>query len=302
MSEPIQSQQKDHILKGIASVCGALFLITTMLALGKMLYGKHHVIEVVFYRNMIGLIPMVAYLLMSRKYHLLRSHMPGPLFIRVAVGSVAVILTFAAMQLLPMANATVIFFASTLIIPVMAHVFLKEKIGFHRWLAVAIGMSGVLLIARPSADLTMIGVMVAFGAAIGHAIIQIMLRYLRAESSFTVTFYFLLGGGLLCALFMPFVATMPTKDTIFILLALGSMAALGQYLLTVAFHYAPASVLNPFNYTGLIWSTGFDILIWHHMPGWPVFAGSAIIIAANFYILHRERVTGRAQKGLDLRK
>ena len=288
-----ERNEADQIYKGIACICAAFFLITVMLAFGKLLADRHNAVEVVFWRNLIGVLPMAGYLLARRRGDLLKAKKPKALLARVVIGTAAVIPTFAATQMLPMSNATVLFFTSTLLIPVMAHFFLKERVGMHRWLAVGIGMSGVFLIAQPSATFNTLGAILALTAALGHATIQIMLRYLREESPFTVTFYFLLGGVIICGGIYPFVGTWPASEDWGIILALGSVSGLGQYLLTRAFTYAPASLLNPFNYTGLIWATGLDILIWNVVPGLPVFTGAAIIIAANGYIVYRERQVGK---------
>lgn len=280
---------KDRIFLGIGSVCIAFFLFTLMQMIGKLMTGHHHVIEIVFYRNIIAMVPFWAYIVFSRKFHLFQTKMPSILLTRVFVGTVGMILTFAAVQHLPMANATVLFFASTLIVPVAAHFFLKETIGIHRWAAIALGFSGVLLIAQPSAQITLIGVILALAAACCHAYIQVILRVLRKENEWTITFYFLFGGAVMTALFMPFIGHWPSAHDWFLFLLIGIAGGLGQYFLTLAFKYAPASLLSPFNYTGLIWATGFDILIWDFVPDWHVYAGAFVIIAAKLYIIYRAR-------------
>lgn len=89
---------------------------------------------------------------------------------------------------------------------------------------------------------------------------------------------------------MPWFAHMPTLENALIMIAIGITGGFGQYFLTKGFQIAPASLLAPFAYTGLIWATGLDILIWNYIPGWPVFLGGAIIIASKLYIIHREHV------------
>lgn len=122
-----------------------------------------------------------------------------------------------------------------------------------------------------------------------HAILQIALRYLKTESPITVTFYFVFVGIFVTGLFLPFFATWDYTPKIWGLFALiGLTGALAQLCLSNAFKNAPASVVSSFNYTGLIWATGFDLLIWNFIPGWPVFAGGSIVIASALFITYRE--------------
>ncbi|MCB1720396.1 MAG: DMT family transporter [Alphaproteobacteria bacterium] len=294
MNKPAPHNQapphQDKILHGVAFACAAFFCFSVMSMFNKLLTGQHHVMEIVFYRNLLAVIPCLAYVAFTGKYHLLKSSKPFTLALRVTIGTIGLYLTFAAVQALPMANATVLFFMSTLLIPVLAHFFLKEHIGPHRWIAVAIGMTGVIIVAQPTPDVTTIGIALALGAAICHASIQVLLRALKTQSAFTITFYFFVGGVVVPGLFMPWVANMPDAHSALIMLGIGITGGLGQLFLTLGFQRAPASLLGPFNYTGLIWATGFDIWIWHIVPGWPVFVGGAIIIASNLYILYREKL------------
>lgn len=288
------SPAHDRIFKGILHVCAAFFLFTVMQALGKLLAGRHGPVEIAFYRNLIALIPCVFYVVYTRRFHLIVPQMPKTVALRALVGTIGLVLTFGAVQALPVANATVLFFTAALMITMLAHFLLKEQIGAYRWAAVIFGFCGVLFVAQPSPAVTAMGIVMALGAAGAQAAVQIMLRAMRGESVFTVTFYFFLVGTILPGIFMPFIAQAPDLQSLGLLLAIGMLGGAAQYLLTKGFQYAPASLLAPFNYTGLIWATGLDILLWQHVPGWNVYAGAAIIIAAQLYILHRERLKSQA--------
>jgi drug/metabolite transporter (DMT)-like permease len=287
---------QDRILKGVVHVCTAFFLFTVMQAAAKLLTGRHHVIEIAFYRNIIALIPLLAYIIARRKFYLLKTKKPVAMAFRMLIGTSGLIITFAAVQALPLANATVIFFTATLLVPVFSFFFLKEQVGWHRWAAVFIGMGGVVLVAQPSAQLTALGVGLALAAAFTHAVVAVLIRHMRSENPLTITFYFILGGALVPGLLMPWFAHAPTVESLLPLLFIGVAGGLGQYFLTSGLQMAPASLLSPFNYTGLLWATGLDMLLWNYVPGWPVFAGAAIIIASNLYILHRERLKGKKTK------
>lgn len=286
--------QPDRLVKGALHAGTAFFLFTVMQALNKMLAGQHNVIEISFYRNALCLLPCLLYVAGTRNYALIRTGRPGALAYRAGLGAIGLLLTFGATQILPISNATVLFFTATLMVPVLAFIFLKEQIGPYRWGAVVVGMLGALMVAQPSAHMPLIGVVVALGAAATHALAQILLRSLRTEAAFTVTFYFFLGGTIITGLAMPFAFNPVSWHSALILSGIALSGGLGQYFLTTGFQAAPASVLAPIAYTGLLWAVLLDAVIWSFTPEWYIYAGGAVIIAANIFILYRERVRVRS--------
>ena len=296
MVKPETLIHEDSVFKGIISGVLAFFLLAVMSMFVRLLGPDHHVMEIAFYRNLVPMIMIFVYIIAANKRHELKTGKPLALLFRVLFGTVGLFLTFATIKSMPLANATVLFFTSTLLVPALSFFLLKEYIGPHRWLAVIIGMSGVLIMARPGGDMPLTGIIIGLAAAFFHSLIQIFLRHLKTESSLTVTFYFMLGGTLIPAVFMPWVGVMPTTHDLLLFLGVGISGGAAQYFLTSAFRMAPASVISPFNYTGLIWASLFDILIWNVVPGWPVFTGGAIIMVSNFYILHRERLAEKRKR------
>lgn len=258
--------------------------------LAKILAETHHIIEIAFYRNLVSVLPFLAFILISKQYQLFRTRTPKALAARSILGTVSLITTFAAFHLLPMAEVTVILFSTALMVPALAFFILKEPVGLYRWSAIIIGFAGVFaMVGFAGLAGPLIGIVFAFIAASMHACLGLLLRFMKQESPITITFYFVLTGTILTGLAMPFVATTPTLFELSLLVLTGIAGGLAQLCLSLAFKNAPVSVVAPFNYTGLIWATGFDIMIWNFIPGWPVFAGAAIILAANFFILYRER-------------
>ncbi|MCB1590987.1 MAG: DMT family transporter [Alphaproteobacteria bacterium] len=289
INSPSGETQHDNILKGALFAAAAFFLLAVMGACAKLLTADHNVMEVAFYRNAVPLVLMMAYVALRRKKGAYAIGNKRLLIMRVGIGIIGLVCTFGALQQLPISDATVIFMGSNLIIPVLAFFLLKEHVGPYRWMAILIGFCGVFLVAAPTGHINPLGVALAMAAACVHATIQVILRRLKNENPFAVTFYFTLGGAVFSALFLPWVAEFPTGNDMILYLILGCSGGLAQYCLTNAFKYAPATIAAPFNYTGLLWATGLDIMIWHYVPGWNVFVGGAIIIAAKIFILHRER-------------
>jgi drug/metabolite transporter (DMT)-like permease len=188
-----------------------------------------------------------------------------------------------------MAETTVLLFTSSLFRPLLGVIFLHERVGPYRWAAVAVGFVGVVIMANPAGNVNALGVSVALFAALMHATLQIILRYLgKFERPETVTFYFLVIGTLVTALPLPFVAVTPTMQEIPLLLGIGLSGAAAQWLLSTAFHNAPAAIVTVFNYSGIVWATIFGWLIWNDWPLPVVLAGAGVVIASNALVIWRE--------------
>jgi drug/metabolite transporter (DMT)-like permease len=285
----MDSAHKDNLVKGIACGLGAFFLFAIMSASAKLLTDTHSVFEIAFYRSIIGFVPFTLYIIIKRRSDLLRVKKPITLFFRIFIGINGLAISFLALKYMPMADATLIFMSATLITPALAAIFLKEHVGLHRWGAIIIGLVGVAIIVKPTGDVTMLGIGIAVIAACTHASAQIFLRILKEENSMTVTYYFLFGGALLMLPFMFFSSSIPTPDEFLLFLTVGVSGTLAQICLAYALSNASASVISPLNFSGLLWAVVLDIMIWNIVPGWPIFAGGAIIIIAQSYIIYREK-------------
>jgi drug/metabolite transporter (DMT)-like permease len=274
----------------MAAALAAFFMFTVMNVFAKLLSENHSVIEIAFYRNLIASMPfLVLVFVLGRRDVLVIRSKPSLVGLRAVLGAVSLVTTFAAFSLMPMAETTVLLFTASLFIPVLGVFFLGERVGRWRWAAVATGFAGVVVMAQPGGNVHMLGVTVALGAALMHATLQIVLRYLgRYESPETVTFYFMVIGTLVTALPLPFVAVTPTLAEVPLLFGVGLSGALAQWLLSVAFRNAPAAVVTVFNYSGIVWATVFGWLIWNDWPLPTVLAGAAIVIASNGLIIWRE--------------
>ncbi len=289
------NEQPEPIFKGIALSVIAFFLFAVMSAAAKILSDTHHVAEIAFYRNFLFFFPLLIYMLWQKKPELFKTKKPKAVAFRAVIGAISLITTYGAFAHLPMADTTVLLFTSSLLTPILVHFVLKEHVGIYRWSAILIGLGGVVLMAGPTGATNSLGLMLALSAATMHALMYATLRYLKTESSLTVTFYFILAGVLIPGLFfMPFVAApIATTQEMLLFLLLGVSGGTAQLCLSNAHRHAPASLIAPFNYTGLIWATLFDITIWAKIPGWPVLVGGAIIIASNLFIIYRERVNAK---------
>jgi drug/metabolite transporter (DMT)-like permease len=245
---------------------------------------------VAFYRNAIAAFPFAVWIFLLGRRDLLKiNSRPDAIVLRSVIGTISLVATFRAFNFLPMADAQALFFMSSLFLPVMGWLFLKERVGAHRWSAVLIGFLGMLVIVRPTGAVNMTGVTFALSAAVMHASLGTILRVLgRTERPETVTFYFLVIGTAMTGLAMPFVATIPQLNEVPLFIGAGISGAFAQIFLSMAFKYTPVALVTIFNYTGIVWATGYGWFIWGDWPGPPVWIGASIIVASSLFIVWRE--------------
>lgn len=287
--------RSENIIKGMVAGLGAFFMLSVMNVFAKLLSETHHVIEIAFYRNLIATLPFLFMIFVLNKREIMTiNSKPKGIIARAIIGTISLVVTFAAFAAMPMADTTAFLFTASLMIPILGFFFLGEKVGIYRWGAVIIGFIGVIIMLNPGGEVNLIGVILALSAASMHAILQTILRYLgKFEKPETITFYFVLIGTFVAAIPMPFIASLPSWQEIPLFLGVGLSGLLAQYLLSLAFGNAPAAVVTVFNYSGIIWATAFGWFIWSDWPTASIWIGGTIVIASNIFIIWRESRKGK---------
>ena len=210
---------------------------------------------------------------------------------------VAMMAAFAyALRHMPLSTAYSIFFVAPLLITALSVPFLGEHVGPRRWVAIGMGLAGVVVVLRPTGEgvLSLAGVAVLV-AALGYAISAITVRVLaRTDSTQSMMVWLLammaLGAGVLA---WPDWVALRGVDA-WLIAGVGVAGALGQYAITEAFRLGEASLIAPLEYTALLWGVILDATLWGVLPDRVTWLGAAIIIASGLYLLHRERLRGVA--------
>lgn len=253
--------------------------------------------QALFFRNFIGLVPVLFLIGRAKNWGLLKTKRPGGHFIRSFVGIMSMACFFTSFALLPLAEATAIHFAAPLILTALSVVLLKERVGKHRWAAVCIGLAAVLFMLGPAGNSNLLGSFVALGAAVLSAFAMIAIRKLGStEHSLTIVFYFTAFSSLFTGIAMIFAWTPLDSRALLLLIGIGLSGGIGQIFLTYAYAHAPAAFVSPFNYLAIVFAAFFDILIWQEIPDWRIAVGSTIVIATGLYIVFREARKHREAK------
>lgn len=283
------SPPPDNPKIGILCVLASTFFFNVLNALAKWLTADYSVIEITFFRNLFAFLPCLVFVLAGPGLDALKTgRLPLHLF-RGAAGFGSMLLVFTAFGLLPIADAVAISFATPLFLTALSVPMLGEKVGIHRWSAVIVGFVGILVMARPSAAGASLGFLTATASALMNAVILVTVRRLgRTEAPVTIVFYQAFVGTACSAVLLPFGWKTPTFVDFLAFAGMGLFGVVGHFFLTQGFRYAAATVVGPFNYSGIIWATMFGYVVWRDLPGPNAMLGGLIVIASGIYIFYRE--------------
>lgn len=217
-------------------------------------------------------------------------------FRRAMLGMTGMIFTFGAPVLLPLTEATTLGFTTPIFAVILSALLLKERVGPVRWLAVALGFAGVLIITHPGhSDIPVLGAAVGLMAGFMVAIISIQVRDLgRTEESLSIVFWFAALSAPVLALALPFYASHHTPYQWGLLLLGGLLGCFGQILLTAALRYGQVASVVVMDYSSLVWATLYGWLLWDQLPGASTWLGAPVIVAAGAVIAWREHLHAKA--------
>lgn len=251
--------------------------------------------EIMFWRQAGALPLLLIWLLASGQMWQLRTTRMKSHAVRSAMGMAGMLANFGATILLPLAVATILGFTTPLFAVLLSALVLKEHIGPWRWLAVALGFVGVLVIARPGAmTIAPLGALVGLASGLMVAIVSIQLRDMgRTETPLSVVFYFSVFGTVLMLPVLPFFYMPHTPFQWMVILGMGAVGTLAQVLLTAALRYGPVSSVVVMDYSALIWTTFYGWLVFRQLPPDSTWWGAPLVVAAGLVITWREHVRHR---------
>jgi len=279
-------------LRGIVSMIAAVFAFAIMDSLMKRLSSHYRPLQVSSMRCLSSLVLLIVAIASRRSWRQLRATQPLLHFMRGALG-VGMLSSFVyAVHLLTMAQTYSLFLAAPLLMTALSVPLLGEQVTARRWLAIAAGMSGVLVILHPWSlgFVSLAAALAASTATVCYSLSALTVRSLgKHHSSLSIVFWNLalvgVGSGLLS---IGDWKAVPASDWPW-LGAIGIAGALGQYWITDAFRRAPPSVVAPFEYTSILWAFGIDWLFWSATPTSSLVLGAAIVIASGVYVIWDER-------------
>ena len=263
---------------------GMVLLFAMLETTAKFLSQTYPVPLIVWFRYVTHFFLML--LLLGPRYgsRLIKTDNPKAQIIRALLLMGSTLLYFTALSGLPLATAKSISFISPLLVTIFALWFLKEHVSLGRWIAVVVGLLGVLLVISPSGKFDWY-----FGlplmAAVCYSLYQIMTRRFSAtEHPVTTLFYTGFVGSIVISLVVPIFWVAPQIRDLPLFLFLGFAGAFGHFMLIKAMELEDASFLSPLTYVQLIWVTLLGYFAFDHLPTNVGFVGMAIIVGAGLYV------------------
>lgn len=217
--------------------------------------------------------------------------------LRGALGIVMLWLFAFGLKNLTLAEAYSIFFIAPALITALSVVFLKERVDMARWIAIAVGLVGVVVVLRPTgAGMLTIGGLAILGSAGCYAVSAITSRILgRTDSSEQMVLWLMVTMSIgATALAAPHWVALRAADWL-LLCALAVSGFIGQLAITEAFSKGEASSIAPLEYTALAWGVGFDWLLWAALPDRYTMIGAAIIIGSGVYLVRHEHAHAESE-------
>lgn len=267
--------------KAIIFMISAYFSITLMNAFVKIASSTMPASETLFSRFLLGLLFLLPFMIKDRDFKV-EIRQWKFLLLRNLAGVASMLLNFYIVAFLPLSISVLLINTSTLFIPLLL-LFFRQKTPFNVLACSLIGFFGVsmILLANHNGSVEPFYVFVGLGGAVLSAMAFISLQELNKHNSpKNIVFYFHLIGTLLLPIFFIHQWKMPDLREFGLLLLIGGFGLIFQLLLTRAFRHAPANVITPFAFTGVIFSSVFDWLFWDSAPTLSFWLGAVVIIAS----------------------
>jgi len=235
---------------------------------------------VVFFRNAVGLLTLLPWLLRGGLANLRTRHFSEHV-VRGVAGLLAMISFFYAIARLRLADAMLLNQSVPLFLPFVEGVWLKEKVPGRIFRPLAVGFLGLVLILKPGTGLFEPAALVGALSALFAAVAQVGIRRLtRTEPTTRIVFYFAVIASALSGLALPFTWVAPSPRLWAVLLVMGTLATFGQLCLTRAYGHAPAAQVGPFIYAGPVFASLVDWMLWGTLPDGVWLVGALLVAGA----------------------
>lgn len=262
----------------------------------KFLGGVYSPVQTIFFSVLLSF-PLVTLMLMrDETSDTLRPRHPWWTALRTLATVITGFSAYYAFSVLPLAQVYAILFAAPLIITILSIPVLGEVVRMRRWIAVIVGLVGVLVVLRPGSTQLELGHLAALAAAVGGALASIIVRKIgQDERNVVLIIYPMVANFVVMAMLLPFVyKPMPILD-FGALALLAVLAHIATRMVILAYKTGEAAIVAPMQYSQILWAAFYGLLFFDEIPDVPTAIGAAIIILSGLYILFREHQPGHSE-------
>ena len=273
----------------ILLMIGAIFCFASMDATAKYLMREIGPAQTIWARYTVQAI-LVTVLILPKINIYGKTKYPKLQFLRSVALMMATTLFFFAFSKLGLAEASAIFNISPVLITLGAFLFLREQIGPRRVIGIFVSLLGALIIIRPGSGVFTIYAFLPLGAAIFYSTYSLVTRFVGAdESPWTSLFYSAIFGAICYSIYIVFHWNPMSSNALLLTIIIGLFGTAGHICLIRALTLGEASLVAPFIYTNLLFTTIWGLVLFGNFPDFWTIGGALIIVAAGVYVWARDR-------------
>ncbi len=275
---------------------GSTIMFSFMHVNVRYLSAELHPFEIAFFRNFLAVIFLLPLIVKNGGALMKTRHLKWHV-LRASLNVVAMLMFFYALSITPLAIVQALSFTAPLFATIMAVVLLREKVRLRRWMAIIIGLTGVLIILRPGIQPLDFGSLLVLGSASVWALTIIIIKRLsNTDSPLTITAYVSIFLTILSLLPALLVWKWPVGWQWGWLLLAALTGTLGQLLLAKAFAFAETSIVLPFDFAKIIWSASMGYLFFGEIVTSYTWIGAIVIFGGACYVAIREHQLEKARQ------
>jgi len=278
----------------ILLMVGAVFCFASMDATAKYLMKEIGPAQTIWARYTVQAL-LVTVLILPKISIYGKTKYPKLQFVRSVALMMATTLFFFAFSRLGLAEASAIFNISPVLITLGAFLFLREQIGPRRVIGILVSLLGALIIIRPGSGVFTIYAILPLGAAIFYSTYSLATRFVGTdESPWTSLFYSAIFGAICYSIYIVFHWNPMSNNALLLTIIIGLFGTAGHICLIRALTLGEASLVAPFIYTNLLFTTIWGVVLFGNFPDFWTIAGALIIVAAGIYVWARDRTVRQA--------
>ena len=269
-----------------------MFLFCSVDTQAKILTDTLNPIQIVWLRQL-GLLFGVIILLLIRGFEILHTQQLRLQIVRGTLVIISPICFVTAIIFVPLADAVAVTFVAPFFVIILASIFLKEKVGLHRCIAVIVGFIGMLIVIRPGLGVLHPAIMLVVIAAALFSIRQVLSRFLsKSDRTITTVSYTALIGSFWLTIAVPFVWVSPSsKNEIILIVSITVLAAIAEILVIKSLEITEAVVLSPVHYSLIVWGVFYGYFVFGQLPDFWTWFGTGVIILCGLYIISHEKIS-----------
>ena len=278
----------DKPVAGALSVLGASFTFALLGALIKVVSSSLTNEMIVFFRNFCALIFILPWLWYSRPQGGVKTAFFSLHLLRSMAGLGAMYCFFYAIAELQLSEAFLLAATSPLFIPLIAYAWIREPVKRKVRGAILLGFIGIVLILKPGIGIFKPVALIALCTGILAALAMVSIRRMSAsEPTIRIVFYFTVLGTLISAVPLIWSWQLPQADVWWLLILIGLLAAVGQFLLTKGYSLAPAAQVGPFTYGNVVFATFLGWMFWGETLDLLTWVGACLICVAGIITTYK---------------